>query len=329
MLIAWASPSPNGAPITAYHVEYGSGQSVTQSFEVSPLETQYNMMDLRPSTSYRWGTSPLSVTNTSVALARTLLHYSVPTRHCVVNVDWCCLCTGIVWEERTLLAKECLVGMVVAVLSLHHPLPLCSHWPQPHTTLSRYPGARRQTEQSLTHCKWPAGGNSKSIYCVYTYTVHSMCPSIFLCVHACTSLLLFYKSLYLCMNIQFVLMFHCPMSGYMCTFNWDTYFVRHFIPIPCCPDLLIALSGYHRFHEVYTGTAVSHRLTRLQPDTEYVMKIAAMSESGQGVWSDDVTFMTTPTTPPAPTGKPLEIVVKYYVFTVFDFFRFGATPGIH
>ncbi len=41
------------------------------------------------------------------------------------------------------------------------------------------------------------------------------------------------------------------------------------------------------------------------------MKIAAMSESGQGVWSDDVTFMTTPTTPPAPTGKHLEIVVKY------------------
>ncbi len=58
-----------------------------------------------------------------------------------------------------------------------------------------------------------------------------------------------------------------------------------------------------RFHEVYSGTAVSHRLTRLQPDTEYLMRIAATSESGQGAWSDDVTFTTTPTPPPAPTGE--------------------------
>lgn len=59
----------------------------------------------------------------------------------------------------------------------------------------------------------------------------------------------------------------------------------------------------HRFHEVYSGNAVSHRLTRLLSDTEYVMRVAATSESGQGAWSDDVTFMTTPSLPPAPTGK--------------------------
>ena len=57
-----------------------------------------------------------------------------------------------------------------------------------------------------------------------------------------------------------------------------------------------------RFHEVFRGNGVTHRLARLQPDTKYTLKIAATSESGQGVWSDHVTFSTAPSPPPAPTG---------------------------
>ena len=57
-----------------------------------------------------------------------------------------------------------------------------------------------------------------------------------------------------------------------------------------------------RFHEVYRGSAVTHRIVRLQPDSEYTLKIAAISESGQGEWSDRVTFLTTPIPPTAPVG---------------------------
>lgn len=60
-----------------------------------------------------------------------------------------------------------------------------------------------------------------------------------------------------------------------------------------------------RFHEVFSGTAVTHRITRLQPDSEYTLKVAAVSASGQGDWSDHVTFVTTPTPPVAPTGVVL------------------------
>ena len=50
---------------------------------------------------------------------------------------------------------------------------------------------------------------------------------------------------------------------------------------------------------------MTHRITRLQPDREYTLKVAAVSASGQGDWSDHVTFMTTPTPPVAPTGLVL------------------------
>ena len=64
----------------------------------------------------------------------------------------------------------------------------------------------------------------------------------------------------------------------------------------------------YRFHEVFHGSAVTHRITRLQPDTEYALKIAAVSPSGQGDWSDHVTFMTTPTPPVAPASVVLKQV---------------------
>ena len=42
--------------------------------------------------------------------------------------------------------------------------------------------------------------------------------------------------------------------------------------------------------------------------TEYTLKVAAISESGQGDWSDHVTFVTTPTPPSAPMGLVLKQV---------------------
>ena len=57
----------------------------------------------------------------------------------------------------------------------------------------------------------------------------------------------------------------------------------------------------HR-HVVYRGSAVSYRAVKLHPSTDYTFRIAACSESGQGEWSDHVTFSTTPTPPHPPTG---------------------------
>lgn len=63
-----------------------------------------------------------------------------------------------------------------------------------------------------------------------------------------------------------------------------------------------------RFQAVYSGQAVSHRLLKLQPASRYTLRIAASSESGQGVWSDDITFETPPMAPPAPTDLALRQV---------------------
>lgn len=64
-------------------------------------------------------------------------------------------------------------------------------------------------------------------------------------------------------------------------------------PLPC------------RFHEVYSGSGINHRVTRLQPDTRYTFRVAAISHSGQGSWSDYVLVKTTPAPPRAPRGLVL------------------------
>ena len=56
---------------------------------------------------------------------------------------------------------------------------------------------------------------------------------------------------------------------------------------------------------MYQGSAVNYRISRLQPNTDYTLRIAAVSDSGQGVWSDGVTFSTTPTHPDAVAGVSL------------------------
>ena len=61
----------------------------------------------------------------------------------------------------------------------------------------------------------------------------------------------------------------------------------------------------YRFHELFRGNAVTFRVTRLQPDTKYTLRVAAASSSGQGEWSIPVTFTTSPAPPPAPGGLEL------------------------
>ena len=55
-----------------------------------------------------------------------------------------------------------------------------------------------------------------------------------------------------------------------------------------------------RFHTVYNGPAVAHKLQRLSPATKYSLRIAAVSPSGQGAWSDLLTCETLPPGPSAP-----------------------------
>ena len=64
----------------------------------------------------------------------------------------------------------------------------------------------------------------------------------------------------------------------------------------------------HRY-VVYRGSAVSYRAVKLHPSTDYTFRIAASSESGQGEWSDHVTFYTTPTPPHPPTGIGLQVCI--------------------
>lgn len=53
---------------------------------------------------------------------------------------------------------------------------------------------------------------------------------------------------------------------------------------------------------MFSGNAITHRVTRLQPDTKYIFRVAAISSSGQGDWSDRVIVMTTPAPPMFPKG---------------------------
>ena len=80
----------------------------------------------------------------------------------------------------------------------------------------------------------------------------------------------------------------------------------------------------HRY-VVYRGSAVSYRAVKLHPSTDYTFRIAASSESGQGEWSDHVTFYTTPTPPHPPTGIGLQVcilIVSYESIDVSSHFPF-------
>lgn len=55
-----------------------------------------------------------------------------------------------------------------------------------------------------------------------------------------------------------------------------------------------------RFHTAYSGTGVGHKLQRLSPATQYSLRIATTSESGQGAWSDLLTCETLPLGPNSP-----------------------------
>lgn len=57
---------------------------------------------------------------------------------------------------------------------------------------------------------------------------------------------------------------------------------------------------------MYNGSAVAHKLQRLTPATQYSLRIAAVSPSGQGVWSD---LLTCETLPPGPSA-PAELTLK-------------------
>ena len=57
---------------------------------------------------------------------------------------------------------------------------------------------------------------------------------------------------------------------------------------------------------MFTGSAVSHKLTRLVPASRYVLRIAASSQSGQGAWSDHLICETPPPAPPNPANLVMQ-----------------------
>ena len=62
-----------------------------------------------------------------------------------------------------------------------------------------------------------------------------------------------------------------------------------------------------RFHTAYSGTGVGHKLQRLTPSTQYILRISSSSESGQGAWSDLLTCETLPLGPSAPTDLRMQV----------------------
>ncbi len=54
LLVAWATPDCNGAPITAYYIELSGGHMTNHMIKVATTETQYTISDLKASTQYRF-----------------------------------------------------------------------------------------------------------------------------------------------------------------------------------------------------------------------------------------------------------------------------------
>ena len=65
-----------------------------------------------------------------------------------------------------------------------------------------------------------------------------------------------------------------------------------------------------RYKAVYEGTAQSHRVTRLTPNSTYTFRVCCSNESGKGDWSSPTSFVTTERLPSAPKGS---IICVYFM----------------
>ena len=68
--------------------------------------------------------------------------------------------------------------------------------------------------------------------------------------------------------------------------------------VTCEDDIL-----HDRYKAVYEGTAQSHRVTRLTPNSTYTFRVCCSNESGKGDWSSPTSFVTTERLPSAPKGS--------------------------
>ena len=64
-----------------------------------------------------------------------------------------------------------------------------------------------------------------------------------------------------------------------------------------------------RYKAVYEGTAQSHRVTRLIPNSTYTFRVCCSNESGKGDWSSPTSFVTTERLPSAPKGLIISVFV--------------------
>ena len=53
---------------------------------------------------------------------------------------------------------------------------------------------------------------------------------------------------------------------------------------------------------IYSGTTYSHKINKLQENTQYNFRICAKNDSGPGTWSEIYTFTTTKAPPNALKG---------------------------
>ena len=62
-----------------------------------------------------------------------------------------------------------------------------------------------------------------------------------------------------------------------------------------------------RFHVVYSGTGVSHKVSKLSENRTYKFRLCASNEAGQGPFSNTYEFKTAYAHPPAIKGKVLKL----------------------
>ena len=60
-----------------------------------------------------------------------------------------------------------------------------------------------------------------------------------------------------------------------------------------------------RFHAVYSGTGVSHKVSKLAENKTYKFRLCASNEAGQGPFSTTYEFKTAYAHPPAIKGESL------------------------
>ncbi len=70
--------------------------------------------------------------------------------------------------------------------------------------------------------------------------------------------------------------------------------------------------SFFRFQVIYSGTSVSHKISKLMENRQYRFRLCASNAAGQGPYSHVYEFQTTYTLPPPVKGKTWCLCSKFW-----------------